>query len=231
MSENQSPSNTATTERIRVAVVDDHTMMRGGMQVFLQSLPDFDCCWTAADSREAMTALMENMPDVMIVDISLPDRNGLELIKDIHALNPGLPILVMSMHDEAYYAHRALKAGAKGYMMKNMSYDIYEQALRKVASGGTWLSDPVSEQILQAYTGGFKPKGDGGLDTLTDREFEVFQLIGEGRSTHEVADSLGISPKTVDVHRMNVRAKLKLEDGSAVTRFAIRWVESRRRGT
>lgn len=231
MSEIPTSTKPTATSRTKVAVVDDHTMVRGGMKVFLESLPDFSCCWTAGDCKEALGMIEEKMPDVIIVDISLPDRNGLELIKDIHALHPALPILVMSMHDEAYYAHRALKAGAKGYMMKNMSYDVYERALRKVASGGTWLSDAVSEQILQAYTTGAKPKGDGGLDTLTDREFEVFQLIGEGRSTHEVADSLGISSKTVDVHRMNIRAKLKLEDGSAVTRFAIRWVESRRHGS
>ena len=135
---------------------------------------------------------------------------------------------MMSMHDEAYYALRALKAGAKGYMMKNISYDIYERALRRVAEGGTWLSEAMSEQMIQVYTSGTRRDGEDGLDVLTDREFEVFQLIGEGKSTHDVAEALHISTKTVDVHRSNIRSKLKMEDGSAVVRFAIRWIESRR---
>ena len=177
-----------------------------------------------------MEKIESDPPDMMLVDITLPDRNGLEFIKDLHALRPELAVLVLSMHDEAYYAHRALKAGARGYIMKNVGYDQYEAALRKVAGGGTWLSDAVSEQILQAYSSGTLPRQEGGLDALTDREFEIFQLMGEGRGTHEIAESLRISPKTVDVHRMNIRNKLKLEDGSAVTRFAIRWVESRRLG-
>lgn len=224
------PSHTETEssspDRKRVAVVDDHTMVRGGMQVFLDSLPDFVTCWTAGDCKEAMELIAKNKPDVLIVDITLPDRNGLEFVKDVHMIHPTLPILVMSMHDESYYAQRALRAGAKGYMMKNSSYETYERALRRVAEKGTWLSDAVSERIVEAYTSGAKPKGDGGLDNLTDREFEVFQLMGEGRSTQEIAEALRISPKTVDVHRMNIRAKLRLEDGAAVTRFAIRWVET-----
>lgn len=214
--------------RKRVAILDDHTMMRGGMKVFIDSLPEFVCCWEAGDCRTASLKLEEDMPDLMLVDITLPDRNGLEFIKDMHAVHPQLPMLVLSMHDEAYYAHRALKAGAKGYIMKNVSHDLYEAALRKVAGGGTWLSEKVSEQIMQAYSSGTMPRQEGGLDTLTDREFEIFQLMGEGRGTHEIAEALRISNKTVDVHRMNMRNKLKLEDGAAVTRFAIRWVESRR---
>jgi DNA-binding NarL/FixJ family response regulator len=214
----------------RVAIVDDHTMMRGGMRVFIESLPDFECCWTAGDAREAITQVEKDLPDVLIMDITLPDRNGIEVVKDIHALHPGLPILMMSMHDEAYYALRALKAGAKGYMMKNISYDIYERALRRVASGGTWLSDAMSEQMVSAYASGIRRDGADGLEVLTDREFEVFQLLGEGHSTQQVADALHISTKTVDVHRSSIRTKLKMEDGSAVMRFAIRWVESRKVG-
>jgi DNA-binding NarL/FixJ family response regulator len=223
-------SKTAGITPKRVAIVDDHTMMRGGMRVFIESLPDFECCWTAGDAREAITQVEKDLPDVLIMDITLPDRNGIEVVKDIHALHPGLPILMMSMHDEAYYALRALKAGAKGYMMKNISYDIYERALRRVASGGTWLSDAMSEQMVSAYASGIRRDGADGLEVLTDREFEVFQLLGEGHSTQQVADALHISTKTVDVHRSSIRTKLKMEDGSAVMRFAIRWVESRKVG-
>jgi DNA-binding NarL/FixJ family response regulator len=224
------PSRPGATPFKRVAILDDHTMMRGGMKVFIDSLPDFECCWEAGDCKTAMQKIEADMPDILLVDITLPDRNGLEFIKDVHSIHPDLAMLVVSMHDEAYYAHRALKAGAKGYMMKNMSHDLYETALRRVAAGGSWLSDRMSEEILQAYTSGTKPRMEGGLDALTDREFEIFQMIGDGRGTHEIADALRISPKTVDVHRMNIRTKLKLEDGAAVTRFAIRWVESHKLG-
>lgn len=224
------PSNESPTPRKRVALLDDHTMMRGGVKVFIDSLPDFECCWEAADCKSALEKLEADMPDIILVDITLPDRNGLEFIKDVHSVHPDLVMLVISMHDEAYYAHRALKAGAKGYMMKNVGYDLYEAALRRVASGGSWLSEAVAEQIFQAYTSGTKPRMEGGLDALTDREFEVFQMMGDGRGTHEIAETLRISPKTVDVHRMNIRHKMKLEDGAAVTRFAIRWVESRKLG-
>jgi DNA-binding NarL/FixJ family response regulator len=152
----------------------------------------------------------------------------LELIKDVHALHPNLPLLVLSMHEETLYAHRAIKAGAKGYLMKSADYEIFERALRKVASGKLWLSEDIADNILQAFTSGTPPKGTDGLDALTDREFEVFQLLGEGRSTPQIAEAMRISPKTVDVHRANIRAKLKLEDGAAVTRHAIRWGESNR---
>ncbi len=212
----------------RVAILDDHTMMRGGMKMFIDGLSGFACCWEAGDCRTASSRIESDMPDLMLVDITLPDRNGLEFIKDMHAVHPHLPMLVLSMHDEAYYAHRALKAGARGYLMKDVAYDECEAALRKVADGGTWLSEKVSEQILQAYSSGALPRQEAGLDGLTDREFEIFQLMGEGRGTHEIAEALRISSKTVDVHRMNMRNKLKLEDGGAVTRFAIRWVESAR---
>lgn len=222
------PSVENTHERKRVAVLDDHTMMRGGMHVFIDSLSGFECCWEAGDCKAAMEKLEVDVPDIMLVDITLPDRNGLEFIKDVHSLYPQISMLVVSMHDESYYAHRALKAGAKGYMMKNAGYEVYENALRRVASGGSWLSEAVSEQIVRAYTTGIKPHMDGGLDALTDREFEIFQMMGDGRGTHDIAEALRISPKTVDVHRMNIRNKLELEDGAAVTRYAIRWVESRK---
>ena len=212
--------------RKRVAIVDDHTMMRGGMKVFIESLPDFECCWTAGDAREAMTMVEKEVPDVLIMDITLPDRNGIELVKDIHSLHPTLPILMMSMHDEAYYALRALKAGAKGYMMKNISYDIYEQALRRVAAGGTWVSEAISEQMINAYTASAHREGSDGLEVLSDREFEVFQLIGKGVGTRQVAEQLNVSMKTVEVHRAHIKEKLKLKDGPALVRHAIRWTES-----
>ena len=212
----------------RVAIVDDHTFMREGMKQFIDSLKGFECAWTASDAAETLTKLESDVPDVLVVDITLPGRSGLELIKDVHALHPVLPLLVLSMHEETLYAQRAIKAGAKGYLMKSADYEIFERALRKVAAGKLWLSEDIADSILQAFTSGTSPKGADGLDALTDREFEVFQLLGEGRSTPQIAEAMRISPKTVDVHRANIRAKLKLEDGAAVTRHAIRWGASHR---
>ncbi len=212
----------------RVAIVDDHTFMREGMKQFIDSLEGFECAWTVPTAAEALVKLEEDMPDVLVVDITLPGRSGLELIKDVHALHSSLPLLVLSMHEETLYAHRAIKAGAKGYLMKSADYEIFERALRKVAAGKLFLSEDIADNILEAFTSGTAPKGSDGLDALTDREFEVFQLLAEGRSTPQIAEAMRISPKTVDVHRANIRAKLKLEDGAAVTRHAIRWGEAHR---
>lgn len=211
-----------------VALVDDHTFMREGMKHFIDSLEGFACVWTASSASEALANIESHPPDVLVTDITLRGRGGLELIKDVHMLRPELPILVLSMHQEEIYAHRAVKAGAKGYLMKTADYDSFANALRKVATGKLWLSEEISDTIIQAYTSGTTPKDMDGLDSLTDREFEVFQLMGEGHGTLQIANAMQISPKTVDVHRANIRAKLKLGDGAAVMRHAIRWGESQR---
>lgn len=213
---------------IRVAIVDDHTMMREGMKIFVDSLEGFRCIWLAQSTREAIGMTDADPPDILIVDISLPDRSGLELIKDLTARNDKMVTLVVSMHDEKLYALRALKAGAKGYVMKNAPHQLMEAALRRVASGGIAVSAAVSEMVMGAYSAGAKPRPDEGLHTLSDREFEVFQMIGEGLGSNEISERLSISPKTVDVHRMNIRNKLGLADGPALTRWAIRWTETRR---
>jgi len=216
----------------RVAIVDDHTFMREGTKLFISTTPGFEWGWAAASAAEAVDCLERVMPDLLFIDISLPDRNGLELIKDLHAVYPDLAMIVLSMHEEKLYAHRALKAGARGYLRKDAMHEEYEKALHRVKSGGVYVSDAISEEIILAYATGNPPKADmeTALGTLTDRELEVFQILGEGRSTHQVASSLRISPKTVDVHKMNIRLKLGLEDGSAVVRRAIQWLESRRLG-
>ena len=214
----------------RIALVDDHTLVREGMKMFVENIDGFTCAWTAADAQEAMRMLDQDLPDVLVVDITLPGRNGLELIKDVRALHPELPVLVVSMHDETLYAQRALKAGAKGYVMKDAPYGVFEKALNRVLSGGIALSDKMSETILLAFSSGANPGPDGAIHHLSDREFEVFQLIGEGRSTSQIAEALKISPKTVDVHKLKIRAKLKLTEGTSLTSFAIRWVEMRKLG-
>ncbi|MDZ4289996.1 MAG: response regulator transcription factor [Prosthecobacter sp.] len=220
----------APPSHYRVSIVDDHTLVREGMKMFVESLDGFACAWTAADAQEGLRMLEKDLPDVLVVDITLPGRNGLELVKDLRALYPKLPVLVISMHDEALYAQRALKAGAKGYIMKDAPYGAFEKALRRVLGGGIALSDKMSETVLLAFSSGADPGPDGTMHQLSDREFEVFQLIGEGSSTSQIAESLRISPKTVDVHKLKIRSKLKLTAGTSLTAFAIRWVEMRRMG-
>lgn len=224
-------SNTNQPPLCRVAIVDDHTLMREGVQMFIDSLEGFACVWQAGSAREAIDLISREQPDVMLLDITLPDRSGLEVIKDVQSMCPAVAILVLSMHDEKLYALRALKAGAKGYVMKNAPHAVLEAALRRVAEGGIVVSPSVAEMLAGAYSTGGKKRPDNELHTLSDREFEVFQRIGEGCGNPEIAEALRISSKTVDVHRMNIRIKLGLEDGAALTRWAIRWTESRRHGS
>jgi len=224
-------STTSSESHCRVAIVDDHTFMREGTKLFISTTPGYVWSWAAASAGEAMERVQNEKPDLLLVDITLPDRNGLELIKDLHALFPDLAMIVLSMHEEKLFAHRALKAGAKGYLRKDAMHDEYERALERVRTGGIYLSDAIYEEIVMAYVTGGSPGGDtDGLAALTDREFEIFRLLGEGNSTHATAAALRISPKTVDVHKMNIRIKLGLEDGSAVVRRAIQWHESKRLG-
>ncbi len=213
----------------RVALVEDHTIMREGLKLLVGSIGGFELVWMAASAAEAMKMLEQDLPDLLLVDITLPDRNGLELIKDVHVLQPALKIMVLSMHDEKLYVQRALRAGARGYLTKDASHAEYERALRKVADGSISVSEAFSEEILLAFASGGAKSKDG-LNSLTDRELEIFQLLGEGRNTPQIAEALRISTKTVDVHKMNMRAKLQLEDGAAVVRHAIRWYETRRLG-
>lgn len=217
-----------TNDTKRIAIVDDHTLMREGMKMLVENLQGLSCAWTAGDTSEALCLLEKDVPDGMVVDITMPGRNGLELIKDIRALHPELPVLVVSMHDETLYAQRALKAGAKGYVMKDAPHGDFEKAIRHVLLGGIALSEKMSETILLAFSSGSPPGPDGAIHDLSDREFEVFQLIGEGFSTGQIAGELGISPKTVDVHKLKIRQKLKLTEGTSLTSFAIRWVELRK---
>ncbi len=219
------------TEICKVAVVEDHTIMREGLRVLLGSMQGFSVAWMCGTAAEAMAHLREQEPDMLIVDITLPDRNGIELIKDVRALMPDLRILVVSMHDEKLYVQRALRASARGYLTKDAPQSEYERAIRRVAAGHLAVSEDMAEEIMLNFAlGDNKPRAKSGIESLSDRELEVFMLLGEGKSTHEVADTLRISPKTVDVHKLNMRTKLNLEDGAAVTRFAIKWTEARRHG-
>ncbi|MFN4805153.1 MAG: response regulator [Akkermansiaceae bacterium] len=209
----------------KVAIVDDHPMMREGLEQLVKAQPGFECCWAAGNLAQAIEYLERTKPDLLIADMKLPGRNGMELIKDALSIVPSLPILVISMYDETLYTQRVLKAGGKGYIMKDAPRLSLLEAISEVANGGIWISPEMSRKIIHAFSGKQKNEAGDGVHRLTDREFEVFQLIGEGRSKSEISESLNISPKTVDVHKSNIRDKLELKDAASVLRHAIRWLE------
>jgi DNA-binding NarL/FixJ family response regulator len=214
-----------STPKKKILVVDDHPMTRLGQVETLNREADFTVCGQAGTARETMEALSRLKPDLLLMDLTLPDKEGLELIKDIQALHPGLPILVCSMHDEAFHAGRVLRAGGRGYVMKSEGPEKLVAALRTVLGGQIALSPQMSARLLEAYSGKGKAGGTP-EDKLTDRELEVLRLFGEGWSTEEVAQKLHLSPKTVDVHRGKIKEKMALATTPEFLRFAIRWVQA-----
>lgn len=220
---------TGSSNAKTIVLVEDHTLMREGLAQLVNSQSDLHVVGEAADASKGLDLVLAHRPDVAIVDITLPGRNGLELIKDIRAQVPEQIILVISMHDEALYAERALKAGAKGYIMKDADRDTFLAAIRKVLEGGFYVSDKMSAEIFASYSGG-NQQVKGSVTRLSDREFEVFELLGQGLGTNDIAQRLGISPKTVEVHRAHIREKLEMPTGAAVVRYAVRWTETRNLG-
>jgi DNA-binding NarL/FixJ family response regulator len=219
-----SPKAAATKKK--VMVVDDHPFMRSGLAQLIDRQPDLQVCGEAGNPAEAQKELGRCQPDLVITDMTMPGRSGLEFIKDLLAIHPDLPILVISMHDEVIYAERALRAGARGYMMKEAGGDNLLTAIRQILRGDVYVSARMSARILESVSGR-KPRGsDSPIEKLTDREFEVFQLIGHGKNTRDIAAQLNLSAKTVDVHRSHIREKLHLADSTALVRHAVRWIES-----
>ena len=222
------PTAAATGARKRILIVDDHPFMRAGLAQLIEKQPGMTVCGEAGDPAAAMTELAKGGVDLVLSDITMPGRGGIEFIKDVIALHPELPILVVSMHDEVIYAERVLRAGARGYIMKEAGGEALLAALRQVLSGLVYVSPKMSARILDNMSGR-KPRGSQSpIEKLTDREFEVFQLIGQGKSTREVAKQLHLSSKTVDVHRGHIKEKLELRDVTSLVRHAVRWVETQK---
>jgi DNA-binding NarL/FixJ family response regulator len=221
------PSTKSTaTRRHKVLVVDDHPMTRDGVTHLINKQPEMEVCANAGNPAGAFEAIGKLYPDLVLTDMTMPGRSGLEFIKDLLAAHPTLVILVLSMHDEAVYAERVLRAGARGYIMKEAGGEKLLTAIRRVLGGQVYLSDPMSAKILDNLSGQ-KPRGSHSpIQKLSDREFEIFQLIGQGKSTCDIATGLHISPKTVDVHRSHIKEKLDLTDATSLIRHAVRWVES-----
>jgi len=215
----------------RILIVDDHPMMRQGLAQLIGNEPDLIVCCEAENAHQALDAIQNQAPDLVLADITLPDKSGIELIKDIQAMYPGLAVLVISMHDESLYAERVLRAGGRGYIMKQEGGRKLLEAIRHVLTGQIYVSEKMSAKILEIFSGRRLEARKSPVENLTDREFEVFQLIGQGKGTRQIAEKLHLSVKTVEVHRVNVKAKLKLESSSELIRFAVRWVELQNTGS
>ncbi len=207
-------------------LVDDHPMTREGLAALIANQPDLQVCGEAGDAREAMEKIASLKPDIVLSDITLPGKNGLELIKDIQAMHPQVRVLVISMHDELLYTERVLRAGARGYVMKQEGGKKIAEAIRRVLDGQIHVSEKMSSKILEIFSGRRPDSAASPVENLTDREFEVFRLIGQGLETKRMAEKLHLSAKTVEVHRANIKAKLKLHSMSELIHYAVRWVES-----
>ena len=215
--------------KIRILVVDDHPITQLGQVETFNREADLTVCGKSSTACETLEAIPKLKPDLVVTDLSLPDKDGLELIKDITALHPGLPTMVVSMHEETFYAPRVLRAGARGYVMKSEGPGKIVAAIRTVLAGQIALSPQMSARLLETFSN--QPGKSGGTPEgkLTDRELEVLRLFGEGWSTEEVANKLHLSPKTVDVHRGKIKEKMNLATTPEFLRLAIRWVQAQDR--
>jgi DNA-binding NarL/FixJ family response regulator len=207
-------------------LVEDHPMTREGLSAIINRQADLEVCCEAGNPAEAITALPKCKPDLLVTDLTMAGRSGIEFLKDVHALLPEMPILVLSLHDEMLYAERVLRAGARGYLMKDAGSAKVLEVLRLVLNGKFYVSEQMSLRMLDAVTGR-RPRGlTSPIERLTDREFEVFKLLGSGQNTDEIARVLHLSPKTVSVHRNNINVKLQLKGTNKLIHYAVRWVET-----
>jgi DNA-binding NarL/FixJ family response regulator len=214
----------ADNPRSRILIVDDHPLVRSGLRLLIDCEHDLSVCGEAANADEAMRLLEQHKPDLLIVDLSLKESSGLELIKRIKARHPDAKILVSSMFEESLYAERVLNAGALGYVHKQEGMERVIEAIRCVLSGRIWLSKSMSERMLRRMTTSPPTTTQSPVHTLSDRELEVFEAIGRGRATKDIAKQLHLSIKTVETHREKIKAKLGLQSAAELNRAAVQWV-------
>lgn len=217
---------THNSSRKRILIVDDHPVVREGLVQRINREPDIEVCAEANNASQAIEKAERTKPDLVLVDINLPGRSGLELIKDLRALEPRLPLLVLSMHDESVFAERVLRAGGRGYVSKQSGGDQLLAAIRQVLNGQIYVSEDVSTRLLDALSGKQSARPASPVEQLTDRELEIFALIGQALETKEIARRLHMSTKTVEAHRGAIKRKLKLKTGPELTRHAVLWVEA-----
>jgi DNA-binding NarL/FixJ family response regulator len=207
----------------QILIVDDHPIVRHGLAQLINDEPGLNVCGSAANQAGALDVLERTRPDLVIVDLSLGDESGLDLVKKLHGENPDLPVLVLSMHDEAYYADRVLRAGAMGYIMKQEAADQMISAIHQVLAGKVYLSESMAASMLTRFVGRKVVRGGTPVDHLTDRELQVLGLIGKGLGTRQIAEKLHLSVKTIENHREHIKAKLKLRSSAELVRYAVRW--------
>lgn len=214
----------------KILLVDDHPILRRGLANLIESEPDLTVCGEAATCRAALEAIRESRPDLVIVDLELERSHGLDLVKDMRTRHPEIPALVLSMHDEAVYAERSLRAGARGYLTKQQLDDTVLVAIRRLLAGETYMSDQLKRRLAAKFISGRTLETDSPLDALSDRELQVFRLIGRGRSTRRIAETLHLSIKTIESHREHIKHKLGLQTAAELAQRATQWVETGRTG-
>jgi DNA-binding NarL/FixJ family response regulator len=215
------------SDKRRVLIVDDHPIVRHGLGELIARQPDLEMCGEAANVSEALRQVESNRPDVAIIDISLEDENGIELIEKLKALYPQVKVLVSSMHDEKTYAGRSLRAGALGYINKRESIRKVIDAVRQILRGELYLSPQMAARLLQRAALG-EPIAPDPSDTLSNRELEVFEMVGQGMTTQQIAGKLDLSPRTVETHRKKIKTKLNLQNSAQLSRAAFQWVQEGR---
>jgi len=212
--------------KTRIFIVDDHPIVREGLSLMMNREPDLMVCGEAEEATGALQAIVAANPDFLIVDISLSGPDGLDLLKSIRARYPSLPVLILSMHDETIYAERALRAGANGYIMKQEATERVLVAVRQILTQKVYVSDRIANRMLQQYIRGSVSERQSPIAELSDRELEVFRLIGEGHSTRMIAEELHLSVKTVESYQAHIKGKLSLKNGRELVQRAIQWTIS-----
>jgi DNA-binding NarL/FixJ family response regulator len=224
------PENAGANRKKTVFVVDDHPLLRQGLALLINQQQDLEVSGEAEEAQEALHAIAQKQPDILIIDISLNGPDGLDLLKNIRALYPDLPVLVLSMHDEELYAERALRARANGYIMKQEATEKVLVAVRRILQGDVYLSNRMANKMLQQYIVGAPPAVQSPISALSDRELEVFRMIGEGRGTREIAEDLHLSVKTVETYQAHIKDKLSLRSGRELIQHAIQWKVNEKAG-
>jgi len=221
--QNQSASK---RKKLRVLIVDDHPIFRAGVAQLINQEPDLTVCGEAEGAAEALEAVAKQKPDIALVDVTLKGRDGVELMKELKVRYPELPVLMLSMHDESLYAERALRAGARGYIMKQETTDKVLVALRRILGGGVYVSEQMGARMLNHFVGRQTPSAATALERLSDRELQVFRLIGRGCGTRQIAEELHLGLTTIESHRANIKRKLELKTATELVQHAVQWVES-----
>ncbi len=215
-----------TKTKSKVFIVDDHKIFREGLTLLINRSDDLEICGEAEDTDTAMKSIKQLGPDIILLDITLKESSGLELIRDLQKVLPGIPVLILSMHDEIFYAERVIKAGAKGYIMKQESSDILMGAIKKVLGGKIYLSEKMTERALDSYSDKGKRGATSPVENLSNRELQVLELIGRGYTTYQIAKETNLNVKTIGTYREKIKLKLNLKSATELTKYAIHWIEN-----